>query len=159
MYWVLRIRDEHRIASSQGGEHQVGEALLGTNRDDRFMVRIDERPVTLLVPMGNGPPQARNAPGSGVAVGIRALGHIGELGDDVRRGGPVGVAHAQVDDVLAAPARRQLQFGGDIEDIGRQPIDAREAAPPGRKISHVSYLTSAPGTVRATQAALAAPPG
>jgi len=48
-------------------------------------------------------------------VGVRTLGHIDELGDDVRRSGPVGIAHAQVNDVLAAPARGQLQFGGDVK--------------------------------------------
>ena len=39
---------------------------------------------------------------------------------------PVGIAHAEVDDVLAAPARRHLQLGGDVEDVRRQALDAGE---------------------------------
>ncbi len=40
--------------------------------------------------------------------------------------GPVGIAHAHVDDVLAAATRRHLQLGGDVEDVRRQALDARE---------------------------------
>ena len=34
--------------------------------------------------------------------------------------GAVGIAHAEVDDVLAAAARRELELAGDVEDVGRQ---------------------------------------
>src|SRR5205814_2676777 len=40
--------------------------------------------------------------------------------------GSVGIAHAEVDDVLAAPARRHLELRGDVEDVGREALDARE---------------------------------
>src|SRR5688572_5152401 len=64
--------------------------------------------------------------------------------------GPSGFPHAHVDNVFAASASGQFQFGCDIEDIGRKPIDARKAARAsqgsGHRYSHVSART-----VRATQ--------
>ncbi|MFG9941255.1 hypothetical protein ACG3RN_05795 [Pseudomonas aeruginosa] len=46
----------------------------------------------------------------------------------MRRGRPVGIAHAQVDDVLATATSGHLQFGGDIENVGGKAVDARETA-------------------------------
>ena len=40
--------------------------------------------------------------------------------------GAVGVAHAEVDDVLAAAAGGHLELGGDVEDVGRQALDPAE---------------------------------
>jgi hypothetical protein len=36
---------------------------------------------------------------------------------DVPGGGPVGVAHAEVDDVLSTVAGGDLHFAGDVEDV------------------------------------------
>src|ERR1700682_4499954 len=49
-----------------------------------------------------------------------------QLGDDVRRRRPVGVAHAEVDNVFTAAARRHLELGGDVENVWREALDARE---------------------------------
>jgi hypothetical protein len=38
----------------------------------------------------------------------------------------VGIAHAEVDDVLAAAASRHLEVGRDVEDVRRQAREARE---------------------------------
>jgi uncharacterized protein len=59
-------------------------------------------------------------------VRVVALRDLNQLVDDVTRRGPVGVAHRQVDDVLARAARRHLQLVGDVEDVGGQALDARE---------------------------------
>ena len=69
-------------------------------------------------------------------MGIGTLGDIHQLGDDVRRRGAIGIAHAHVDDVLAAPARGELELRGDIEYVRRKPIDARKAALACRRIRH-----------------------
>ncbi len=61
-------------------------------------------------------------------MGVFALGDGAELLDDVRRRRPVGVAHAEVDDVLAAAASGHLQFGGDVENVRGKAFDARETA-------------------------------
>src|SRR5207302_677460 len=49
-----------------------------------------------------------------------------QLVDDVLRRRTVGIAHAEIDDVLAAPPRRHLELGGDVEDIRWQPREAME---------------------------------
>jgi hypothetical protein len=51
-------------------------------------------------------------------VGVFTLGDLYQLLDDVRRRGAIGVAHAQVDDVLATAAGGHLQLGGDVENVG-----------------------------------------
>jgi hypothetical protein len=52
-------------------------------------------------------------------VRIVALRRLDQLVDDVLRRRPVGVAHRQVDDVVAAATRRHLQLVGDVEDVRR----------------------------------------
>src|SRR5690606_19464827 len=125
---VAGIGHQHGVALVQGGQHQVRQAFLGTDGDDGFALGVDLHVVTLLVPARNGAAQARNAARGGVTVGVLALGDGAELLDDMRRGGAVGIAHAEVDDVLATAAGGHLQLGGDIEDVGGQTIDARKAA-------------------------------
>ncbi|MNN26593.1 hypothetical protein D3C81_1401010 [compost metagenome] len=60
-------------------------------------------------------------------MGVLALGDGAQLVDDMLRGRAVGVAHAEVDDVLATAAGSHLQLGGDVENVGGQAIDARKA--------------------------------
>ena len=71
---------------------------------------------------------------------VAALHGLDQLVDDVRRRRAVGVAHAEVDDVLAAPAGGHLELGGDVEDVRRQALDARELrlGDGGHGISRVS---------------------
>jgi hypothetical protein len=38
--------------------------------------------------------------------------------------GAIGISHPEVNDVLTTPARLSLEFVDDIEDVGRQPLDA-----------------------------------
>jgi len=58
---------------------------------------------------------------------VAAVGRcLCELVYDRLRRGQVGVAHAEVDDVLAAPARLCLQVIDLAEDVGRQAIDAAQ---------------------------------
>lgn len=125
---VARVGHQHGVAVVEGAEHQVCQALFGADGDDGFAFRVDIDLVAFLVPVGDGPAQARNAAGGGVAMGVFALGDLHQLLDDVWRRGPVGVAHAQVDDVLAAAAGRHLELGGNVEDVRGKTIDAREAA-------------------------------
>jgi hypothetical protein len=66
-------------------------------------------------------------------VGVGPLRHLDQLGHDVRRGRPIGVAHAEVDDVFAAAARGELQLGRDVEDVRGKAVDARKAALTGRR--------------------------
>jgi len=78
--------------------------------------------------VADGAAQAGDAFAGAVAVGVGPLGHFGELGDDVRWCGPVGVAHAHVDDVFAPAAGGEFELGRDVEDVGREAINARKTA-------------------------------
>ena len=56
----------------------------------------------------------------------RVLRGLDELVDDVPGRGAVGVAHAEVDDVLAPGPRLDLEVGDRRQDVGRQPLDPVE---------------------------------
>ena len=59
-------------------------------------------------------------------MGARVLHRLDQLGDDVRRRRAVGIAHAEVDDVLAGAARLRLGRVDLGEHVGRQAADAVE---------------------------------
>ncbi|MND86299.1 hypothetical protein D3C80_782600 [compost metagenome] len=125
---VAGVGHQHGVAMVEGGEHQVRQAFLGADGDDGFAFRVDLDLVAVFVPPRNRPAQARNATGCRVAMSVFTLGDLHQFFDDVRWRCPVGVAHAQVDDVLATTACGHLEFGGDVEDVRGETINARKAA-------------------------------
>jgi hypothetical protein len=56
----------------------------------------------------------------------RVLGRLADLVDHVLRRPHVGVAHAEVDDVLAGPSARPRHVGHHRQDVGGQPIQLVE---------------------------------
>ena len=70
--------------------------------------------------------QAGDAAAGRIAVGVGLGRDLGQLVDDVLRRRAVGIAHAEVDDVLAARPRRGLHRVDLGEDVGRQAPDAVE---------------------------------
>jgi len=81
---------------------------------------------TPLIPVADRAAQPRDAFGYRIAVRVGPLHALDQLVDDVPRRGPVGIAHAEVDDVLAAATRCELQLAGDVENVRRQARDAGE---------------------------------
>lgn len=59
-------------------------------------------------------------------MGVLFAGGLDHLVDDVRRGGAVGVSHAEVDNVFTAFAGGGLEIAGYVEDVGRKALEARE---------------------------------
>jgi len=57
-------------------------------------------------------------------VGARVACGLGELGHDVRRRRQVGVAHAEIDHVLAGGAGARLHGVHFREHVGRQALQA-----------------------------------
>ena len=125
---VARVRHQHGVAPVERGQHQVRQAFLRADGDDGLRLGVDVDGVAIAVPVRDGTAQSGDALGGRVAVGVGTLRGLGELAHDVLGRGPVGVAHAHVDDVFAAAAGSQLELGRDVEDVGRKAIDAREAA-------------------------------
>ena len=129
---VRRIGHEHRVAALEAREHQVREPFLRADGDDRLRVRVELDCVAAAVPLADRLAQARDSFRHRIAVRVDALRGLDQLLDDVLRRRAVGIAHRQVDDVVAAAPRRHLQLVGDVEDVRRQPLDSRKL--PHRRI-------------------------
>ena len=93
-------------------------------RHEGLALRVDAHVEAPLVPVAQGEAQLGDAARRRVAMVARVLRRLRELVDDGLRRGQVRVAHAEVDDVLAAPARLGLHVVDDAEDVGRQTVDA-----------------------------------
>ena len=59
---------------------------------------------------------------------IVALRGLDELVHDMLGRHTIRIAHAHVYDIFATTTRFRLEFGGDIENVGGQTIDARKDA-------------------------------
>ena len=70
--------------------------------------------------------QALDAARGRIAVGARIARRLAQLVDDIVGRRHVGIAHAEIDDVLAARARLRLEAVDFLEDVRRQPLDAVE---------------------------------
>src|SRR6202012_3014457 len=81
-----------------------------------------------LVVGGQRPPQAGDALADGVAVRTRVLHRLDQFRHDMRRGGAVGISHAEVDAVLPGAASLRLGRVDFGEDVGRQAADAMKLA-------------------------------
>ena len=123
---IAGIRHQHGVAAPERGQRQMRDAFLGADGDDRLGLRVELDTPPPLIPLADGATQTRNTARHGVAVRIGTLHGLDQLGHDVRRRRTVGVAHAEVDDVLATAAGGHLEFGGDVEDVRRQALEARE---------------------------------
>ncbi|CRI67327.1 hypothetical protein THIOKS1550019 [Thiocapsa sp. KS1] len=121
---VSRVRHQHRIPCPHGRERQMGKPFLGADRDDRFAVRIQMDIEAIAVPVTDGATQPGDAARDRIAMRVLADRRLDQLVDDMLRCRLVGVTHAEVDDVLAPCSRFGLQLVDDVEDIGRQPLDA-----------------------------------
>jgi len=123
---IGRIRNQYRIPWPHGGQCQVGQPLLRADGNDRLPLRIQLDVVALQVPVADSTAQARDPPGDGVAMGVVPLRHFHQLVHDVFRSGLVGIAHSEIDDIFTAGSGLGLQLVDDVEDIGRQTLDARK---------------------------------
>jgi len=121
--WVGRKND---VARRGDGLGEVGEALLRAQADNDFLVGVEIDIETPLVIGRLGLPEAGNAAARRIAMGVRLSRDLGKLFDHVFRRRSVGIAHAKIDDVLAASARRGLHRVDFGEDVGRQALDSVE---------------------------------
>ncbi len=66
---------------------------------------------------------------------IRALGHGAEFFNDMRRCRAVRVAHAEIDNIFAAPTRSHFQLSSDVKNVRGKAFDTRKTAF-GTEVSH-----------------------
>ena len=102
----------------------MSDTFLGADRNDGFFVRINIGIPASLVPIANGLAKTRDTAGSGIAVCAGTLRHFDHLVDDVLRCVAVGIAHAQINDVLSAMTGRHLQFVRNVKDVRRESFNA-----------------------------------
>ena len=123
---IGRVRHQRAVARLQNREGEVGEPLLGAERRDRLGLGVELDAVPVAVPAGDRDAQPCDAAGGRVAVVLGVLGGLDQLRDDVLGRPEVGIAHAEIDDVLTAGARLRLEVVDDREDIRRKPLDPVE---------------------------------
>ena len=73
---VRGIGHQHRVAALEAGEHQVREAFLRADGDDRLGVRVELDAVAALVPVADRLAQARDALRDRVAVRVRCAARL-----------------------------------------------------------------------------------
>ena len=117
---------ERGVARAEQHPHQVREALLGADGAAHLGVGVELDAELALVEVGDGQPQLRDAPARRVAVVARVAHRLDQLvdGDVGRR--DVGVAEAEVDDVVPGAPGLDLQGVDDPEDVRRQRVDPAE---------------------------------
>ena len=133
------LRHQAGIAGGDERPRDVADRFLRPHRDHHLGLRVQPDPVTVLVPFRDRPPEVRESTAGGVPVVPRITCRLGELVHDRLGGGEVGIAHAEVDHVLAGAARGRLQVVDDAEDVRGQPVDPSELlhADPSAELTRV----------------------
>ena len=123
---ISRVRHQDRIAVIDDRHGEMREPLFRADGDDGLGLGVQGDLVAARVPVTDGPAQPRDSARHRVAVGVLACRHLAELVDDVAGRGLVGVAHAEVDHVLAAMTCGHLELVDGAEDVRGQAVDAGE---------------------------------
>ena len=123
---IARVRHEDDVARRGDRLREIGQPLLRAEGDDDLALRIELDAEAARVIAGAGAAQPGDAARHRISVGLRVLHRLDELGDDVRRGRAVRIAHAEIDHVSPGGARLRLQRIDFAEDVGRKALDAIE---------------------------------
>ena len=123
---VGRRRHQRGVPRPDQHPHQMGQTLLGPDGGHHLGVGVELDPELAQVEVGDGLAELGDAPAGRVAVVAGVVGGLGQLLHRHVRGGEVGVAESQVDDVAPVlPAGvPQLVDGG--EHVRRQAVDPAE---------------------------------
>ena len=120
MNGVGGVGHQHHVSGLHRGQNQVGQPFLGADGGDGLGLRVDIHVEAAFVPVGDGHPQLGDPPGGGIAVVGGLARGFDEFVHNVLRGGQVGVAHPQIDDILPPAPGHHLQGVDRGKDIGRQ---------------------------------------
>ena len=124
MNGIAGIGRHEDIARRGHGLGQVGQPFLGAQRDNGFGLGIDVHIEAALVIARHRLAQTRDPPRVGIAVGALVSHRFHQLLHDMGRRGGIGIAHAEINDVLTGRAGTRLH-GVDLgEDVRRQSLDA-----------------------------------
>ena len=102
---VRRVRRNHHIARTHGGEQQVGQRILGADGDDGVALRVQLHAVISEIALGDFLAQLGNSARLRVAMVARVACGLHQFRNHHARRSPIRVAHPQVDDVDLGRAR------------------------------------------------------
>ena len=120
------VGHQDHVPGLHRGQHQMRQALFGSDGGDGFGFGVDIHSKAAFVPIGDGHPEFGDPPGGGIAVVSPLARGFDELVHDVLRGGEVGIAHPQIDDVFPAPPGLHFDGVDRGKDIRRQALHAGE---------------------------------
>ncbi len=123
---VRRIRDQHAVFRREDREHQVADALLRPDGDDRLGFGIERNVVAPAVPVGDGEAELVQSARHRVPVVARLVDGAVQMREDLGRRRLIRVAHAHVDHVLARAPRGVLQLDDLGQHVRRQARNAEE---------------------------------
>ena len=115
--------DEHDVAVVDDGEREVGEAVLGADGRENLRVRVDIDMESFLHESRRRLTESGNAFIEGIAMIFGIVDSLGHLINDelVRR--QVGIADAEVDDVLAGSQKRAFFLIDLNEKVRRKSLE------------------------------------
>ena len=120
---VARIGRQDHVARRGDRLGEVGEALLGAERDHDLGLGVELDPEAARIVARLRPAQPRNAARHRIAMGARIARRLDQLLDDRRRRRLVGIAHAEVDDVAPGRPGLRLHRVDLAEHVRRQAAD------------------------------------
>src|SRR5205807_3777192 len=126
------VGDQHDVPGVDDGEGEVGDAVLAPQQRQHLGVGIERDAETPPVPAGHRRAELGEPAVRGIAEVARVVQCRDRPGDDLRRGGQVGVADVEPDhvDPLATEPRDP---GAHLrEEVGRDPPKPGGGAAPGR---------------------------
>ena len=132
---ITGVGRQHAVAGADDRQQQVGEAFLRAQRDDRFAVGVEALSVFARVPVADRLARLRHPARGHVALVARRLRLLDQAFDRGARAGAVGIAEAEVVDVVARRAQPRLQLVDGREHVGRQRGEALEAVVGFRRLA------------------------
>ena len=121
---VRRAGTDDHVADTEQGQRHVRQPLLRADRGHDLGVGVDLHAEPAPVPTRHRQAELGQTLGERVAVIRPFARRLDQLLDDVRRRGPVGVSHAEIDDVLprdAGPVLEVHDFGKNIRGKALDP--------------------------------------
>ena len=123
---IAGVGHQHDVARRGDRLREIGETFLRAQRDDDLVLGIELDAEAARIVGRLRLAQAGDAARRRVAVGARVAGGLGELGHDMRRRRQVGIAHAEIDHVLAGGAGARLHGVHFREHVRRQALQPME---------------------------------